>query len=343
MQSDETLRSMGFDLERELRPSVVIKRGRKASTWAEDMLHLGYDPQDLSTIPDAYLTRGNRPMGVWGKDQLWICQRAAGVGVNAHSPLHPSAREFNRQGRRHVSAVLIHDTLQDAIHVGHAAYILPGPEHGKPSSLQRKFGCACEPEASADGQLHAVRWVLDADAPRDTWVFEQRQQRQVRVGPGHWKRVPCPGGGFNGAPPCPFTLGEKAPCKLSGHLIVQLSEPDLPTWAVEVSTGGSWNSASHQWIATRQDITRQYRSLGGDNVPNLYGMPVRLELTPHEGRGQVFEVVGLHTNFKNGQTLQSWLVAKHTATAPLRQPMIASATAMLTADAPTPLPIRGTP
>lgn len=346
MQTDDTLRALGFDLEHSLRPSVTLGRGRKAGSFDDDMASMGYNPKDLSTIPPAYLdSYGQKPRGIWGKDQLWLCQRAPGVGRTAVSPLHPEAAAFNRAGRRHLAAVLIHDSLQEAIHVAPAAYVLPGQEHTKPTEAQRQFGCACEPNAGPDGQLYARRWVLDADAPREAWVYEKRtdaygQTRQVRVGPGAWRRVPCFGFGAPGVPPCPFTQGEKPSCKLSGHLIVQVSEPDLPTWAIEVKTGGSWNTSAHQWIAQREDITRQFKSLGGDGAPNLYGMPVRLEMTPHEGRGQRFEVIGLHPNFRPGQTLQSWLVAKHTATAPLRA-MIPTATAMITDGAPTILPTRG--
>lgn len=337
MQTADTLRALGLDPDAQARPAVVVRMGRKPVSWPDDVAQLGHDPRPQSQgsdawahIPGAWLSRGQPPKGVWGREQLWLCQRPGSVGMASIAPLHPLANVYNAAQRRDLAVQIVHATLGDAIHHGRAAHDLPG--HSKPPG-GRLPTCATEPQADPDGRLYARRWAQNA-----------------------WKRVCCVGDGSDGVPPCPFTLPQRSadgkpkppPCSRSAFLIAQLDEPGLPSLRVELEASGPWGHAERQWLAFEQVILEQYNLLhqegllDGQNLPSLFGLPIRITLRERTGEGSRFHVPELDLNLPPRQTLQGWLVAKARSLAPLAQ-LHTPTTALITADAPTPLPTRGTP
>ena len=334
MQTDDTLRALGLDPQVKLRPSVVVRMGRKPASWPDDMAHLGFDPRPQKDdrgdpiwphIPERWLSREGPPKGVWGRTQIWLCQRPGSVGMASIAPLHPDATAYNVAARRTLALQVVHATLGNAVHHGRAAHELPG--HSKPPG-GRLPTCATEAQADPDGRMYARRWVQ-----------------------GAWKRVCCPGDGAPGVPPCPFTIPDskgKTACPRSAFLIAQIAEPGLPSLRVELEASGPWGHAERQWLAFEGAIQEQYDLLAqeglidGQTLPSLYGLPIRITLRERTGEGSRFHVPELDLNLPPGKTLQGWLLAKaqgFNAIAQLHTPT----TALITADAPTILPTRGTP
>lgn len=120
-------------------------------------------------------------------------------------------------------------------------------------------------------------------------------------------------------------------CKRSSTLVFQLRwRPTdkitaLPCARACIETAGMYSFATAQWWGFYQVVVQQWRLLGGEGAPNVFGLPIRLVLTETSvpQRGAKVWVPELHTDLQDGQNLQGFLEARANGLA-LAKPLLTS-------------------
>lgn len=231
--------------------------------------------------------------GVVDKGMFHLCHfRARGAGKDAVSDPHPSFSGFNSAApdkRRILRGNLVHAVFPASERMGTVgacytrfrADLLPGVRMG---SVEGNRPCC-----TGDG-VSARRWNVKA---------------------GEFEDIGCPGDlcEFRQTPPG----AEFPPCKRSSSLVFQLRWPaatPYPCLTAMIETAGSWSFASHQWWGLYTTIKQQWDLIVGQGEPDVYGLPIRLQLVERATLGTARRpwVPELHLDFEEGKTLQDFLL-----------------------------------
>jgi len=330
-----------------------------------DRTALGIHARSLPTIA---ISRGRKKNGggVEGKDRFWLSNaNAIGSGRNAYRELAPDFAAYNDEPRpppsgappeareaytdrlaeHHASRRVLHATIMHARFEAAERGDLDGAVFSRfQAQTQPKSGGNAPPGqapwCTGDGH-QARRWSGAAwtACPCPGNACEFRMEGTGPRGQGkhcskmstlvlqlRWPEAPCPackGRGITGADraPCPV-------CKGSGRW-----SWGLPCARAMMETGGTYSYAT-DWLWGFYDlIAGQWRAIGGEGEPDLYGLPVRLSLVYKGGSGAHGAwsawLPQMEPDFEEvGGTLQGWLAAKAAAVAQAR-PLLGAPLPML--------------
>lgn len=266
------------------------------------------DPSKLGIQPDTHppvrvrMGRKSARGGVEDRDVFTLTKfRAVGVGRNAVSVEHPDFAAFNgaaRDKRTVLRGNLVYGEFfadarlknKGSVYSRFSAELLPNMRRGTVGHNR--------PACIGDGS-EATRWD-----PRAS----------------EFKTVECPGDLCEFRQDAPD--GTFPPCKRTSTLVFQLRWPKSSPMACSmamIETAGSWSFATHQWWGFYEIIKGQWNEVVGVGAPNVYGLPVRLQLVETHTNGRKLWVPELHTDFEEGGTLQSFLRSRADATGVVRR------------------------
>jgi hypothetical protein len=301
-----------------------------------------------SSLPTIAISRGRKKPGggVEGKDRFWLTNaRAVGSGRNAYRELAPEFAAYNdeptqprgdeapdafraRVADHHAARRILHGTIMHSRFEAHERGDLDGAVNSRfqaqtvPSGMSIKPPPGQAPWCTGNGHT-ARRWDgakwASVPCPGDKCEFRREgtgprgqgkhsQKTSTLVLQLRWPMAPCPG--CKGR--C-VTGPDRAPCavcKGSGRW----SWGFTPARAM-LETGGTYSYAT-DWLWGFYDlIAGQWKAIGGQGEPDLYGLPVRLSLVYKSGTGAAGPwaawIVQMEPDFDEcGGTLQGWLANK---------------------------------
>ena len=326
---------------------------------------LGIHPSSLPTI--AITRGRKKPGGgVEGKDRFWLANaRAVGSGRNAYRELAPEFAAYNdepappdlsqmspderdratadfrrRIDAHHAPRRILYGTIMHARFEAAERGDLDGAVFSRfqaqtvPASMQIRPPPGQAPWCVGDGQT-ARRWTGSrfetVPCPGDR--CEWRQEGTGPRGQGkhsskmstlvlqlRWPEAPCPG--CKGRRIVGADRAQCNVCKGTGAW-----SWGLPCARAMLETGGTYSYATDWLWGFHALIVGQWRAIGGEGEPDMYGLPVRLTLLNKSGSGQQGAwsawIPQMEPDFgESGGTLQSWLAAKARALAEAR-PLLA--------------------
>lgn len=240
------------------------------------------------------------------------------------------------QGRRILHGTILHarfeaeerGDLDGAVYSRFQAQAKPSSQGGKPPPGQRPW---CTGNGHTASRWTGSEWA-QVPCPGDRCEFRKEGTGPRNAGKHcgkqstlvlqlRWPMAPCPGCKGRGVVGRDATAC--AVCKGAGKW-----SWGLPTARAMMETGGTYSYATDWLWGFRELIVGQWRALGGEGEPDLYGLPVRLTLQYKSGDGPNGKWAAWLPQMEpdleeSGGTLQGWLAAKARAMAEAR-PLLAA-------------------
>ncbi len=283
-----------------------------------DLHALGVRPDQHPAVRVRMGLKATKGYGVTHKDRFHLAEyRANGSGMEARSVPHPSYAAFNalhppelarahergesvdeqeaanlqaahNQKRRELRGTLIHGEFHAPARTEGGCAFTRFAAHQLPGQGANPFR---RPACTGDGHV-AQRWN-----PKSA-TFEE---------------IACAGDRCEFRQEVTIQGRPVTPCARVTTLLFQLRWPattPFPALPAMIEVKGPVSVATMQWWGFYAAICEQWKQLGGQGEPNVYGLPIRIGLVRRTFQTRKSEVwvPEIHPDLPDGQTLQSFLV-----------------------------------